>query len=233
MRPRRLILSIGIPRPCCRLYSPMDNSSVCYPKINLAVGYEVDAAWPRKPADLPWGQMPGVAVDAEDQVWLHTRSEVPVQAFTADGRFIRAWGQGLFGSAHRVRVDTQGNVWLADNWRHVVRKFTPAGELLLTLGTLDVAGCDETHLNGPTDMTITSGGEIFVSDGYGNFRIVHFDSRGRFIKAWGTVGVEPGQFNLPHTIGVDSAGVCTSAAGTMSAYRCSTTTGVFWTNGAT
>ncbi|MBI4578060.1 MAG: hypothetical protein HY718_00065 [Planctomycetes bacterium] len=184
----------------------MDKTTVRYPKVNLAIGYEVDPAWPQRPADLPWGAMPGLAVDAQDQVWLHTRSDVPVQAYTADGRFVRAWGQGLVGIAHHARVDREGNVWLADNGRHVVRKFTPAGELLLTLGTLDEPGCDETHLNGPTDMAITPAGDVFVSDGYGNFRVAHFDPKGRFVMAWGRMGVGPGEFNLPHTIGVDSRG---------------------------
>jgi hypothetical protein len=86
----------------------------------------------------------------------------------------------------------------------VVRKYTPEGEPMMTLGTPDEPGCDETHLNGPTDVAITADGDVFVSDGYGNSRVVHFDARGRFIKAWGELGVEPGQFSLPHAIAVDS-----------------------------
>ncbi|UCD30254.1 MAG: hypothetical protein JSV03_07235, partial [Planctomycetota bacterium] len=78
--------------------------------------------------------------------------------------------------------------------------------LLMTLGCLDKPGCDETHLNGPTDIAFGPQHDIFVSDGYGNNRVVHFDSNGRFIKAWGELGVERGQFSLPHCIGVDSQG---------------------------
>jgi hypothetical protein len=129
-----------------------------------------------------------------------------VQAYTPEGALLRAWGQGLSRSPHRIRIDTAGNVWLADNGLHVVRKFTPEGELLLTLGEPGVPGCDEKLLNGPTDMDFTASGDVFVSDGYGNARVVHFDKEGRFVKSWGRMGVEPGEFNLPHTLGVDSTG---------------------------
>lgn len=183
-----------------------DATQTVYPKIDLAIGYEVDPRWPQRPDGLEWGHMPGVTVDRQDQVWLFTRSQVPVQAFAADGRFLCAWGEGLVKSSHHIKVDPEGNVWLADNLRHVVRKFTPWGELLLTIGTLDEPGCDDTHLNGPTDMAITPAGDVFVADGYGNSRVAHFDPQGRFVKAWGELGVEPGQFSLVHTIGVDSQG---------------------------
>jgi len=177
-----------------------------YPKINLAIGYEVDPRWPQRPETLSWGHMPGVAVDREDNVWLFTRSPVPVQVYTPEGGFVRAWGKGASGRPHYCRIDKTGHVWLADDGRHVVRKYTPNGELLLTLGILDVPGCDQRHLNGPTDVAIAPSGDVFVSDGYGNNRVVHFDPQGRFVKAWGELGVEPGQFSLPHAIGVDSNG---------------------------
>jgi hypothetical protein len=177
-----------------------------YPKINLAIGYEVDAGWPQRPKDLVWGHVPGVAVDGEDNVWLHTRAEVPVQVYSADGRFIRAWGKGMVKRPHHIKIGPEGNVWLTDEGRHVVWKCTREGEVLMTLGVLDKPGCDETHLNGPTDVAFGPQGDIFVSDGYGNNRVVHFDGDGKFINAWGELGVGQGQFSLPHCIGVDSAG---------------------------
>jgi DNA-binding beta-propeller fold protein YncE len=79
--------------------------------------------------------------------------------------------------------------------------------LLKTLGTPGKAGDDENHLNKPTDMAITPSGDVFVSDGYGNDRIVHFNKNGEFVKAWGKTGTAPGEFNLPHAIVVDSKGI--------------------------
>jgi len=87
-----------------------------------------------------------------------------------------------------------------------VRKFTPQGKLLLTLGTEGAAGADESHLNMPTDMAIAPSGDVFVSDGYGNNRVVHFDAQGRFVKTWGKLGAGPGEFSCPHAIAIDSKG---------------------------
>ncbi len=179
---------------------------VQYPKINCAAAYEVDPRWPRKPAELQWGHMPGVAVDAEDRIYCFCRSDDPVQVYASDGTFIRSWGRGRFKQPHGMRVDPQGNLWVTDCLRHVVEKYTPEGELLLRLGTDDVPGCDATHFNQPTDLAIARSGELIIADGYGNSRVVHFDPKGRFIKAWGELGVRPGQFSLPHSIGVSSQG---------------------------
>lgn len=177
-----------------------------YPRINLAAGFELDARWPRKPAEFDWKDMPGVAVDAQDQVWVFNRGNVPVQVYGREGNLIRSWGREQVGRAHHIKIDPEGNVWLADIGLHVVRKFTPEGKLLLTLGTPGSAGADAHHLNQPTDMAITPSGDIFVSDGYGNNRVVHFDRQGRFVREWGKLGVRPGEFSLPHAIGVDSQG---------------------------
>jgi DNA-binding beta-propeller fold protein YncE len=123
-----------------------------------------------------------------------------VQVYDADGRFLRAWGKDTIKSAHHIKIDHEGNVWIADIGQHVVQKYTPEGKLLLTLGTKDHAGTDSTHLNMPTDMAITPQGDVFVSDGYGNARVVHFDKQGKFVKAWGKLGSKPGEFSIPHAI---------------------------------
>jgi DNA-binding beta-propeller fold protein YncE len=74
----------------------------------------------------------------------------------------------------------------------------------MTLGQTDEAGTDEKHFDKPTDMVVLPSGDIFVSDGYGNRRVVHFDKSGKFVKQWGREGSEPGQFACPHSIVADS-----------------------------
>ncbi|MGA2619992.1 MAG: peptidyl-alpha-hydroxyglycine alpha-amidating lyase family protein [Thermoguttaceae bacterium] len=177
-----------------------------YPRVNLATVYEVDPKWPQKPENVSWGEMPGVAVDKADRVWVFTRANPPVQVYDAGGKLIRAWGEGSIRTAHFLRFDPQGNVWVADVGNHVVLQFTVEGKLLKTLGTPGDPGCDRTHLDRPTDMAITPGGDVFVADGYGNDRIVHFDRDGKFVKQWGKLGTAPGEFSLPHSIVRDSAG---------------------------
>jgi hypothetical protein len=173
--------------------------------IVAAEGYTVDPAWPKKPADLAWGEMPGVAVDAKDQCWIFTRAKPAIQVFAADGAFVKSLDIENKRS-HHVKFDPEGNFWVADIGFHVVRKYATDGKLLLSLGTPDAPGVDETHFDKPTDMTVTPAGDIFVSDGYGNNRVVHFDKGGKFVKSWGKKGTGPGEFDLPHGIGVDSKG---------------------------
>ncbi len=171
------------------------------------VEYDVDPDWPQRPKHVGGaGWVSGLAIDGKDQVWFFRKGPDPVQVYTAEGKFVRSWGTGLFKNPHHLRIDSEGNIWVADFGLHVVQKFTPEGKLLQTLGVRGDKGADETHFNMPTDMAITSEGDVFVTDGYGNRRIVHFDKQGRFVKAWGSYGSGPGEFVLPHAIVVDSTG---------------------------
>jgi hypothetical protein len=164
----------------------------------------VDTTWPLKPADFKWAQMPGITIDNRDQVYIFTRSQPAVQIYQTDGKFVRAWDMEDFAGAHFIRIDPVGNIWTANITSHVVRKYSPEGKVLLTLGEAGRVGADQGHFNKPTDMTILLSGDIFVSDGYGNRRIVHFDANGKYVKEWGQAGTEPGQFVLPHSIVADS-----------------------------
>jgi len=179
-----------------------------YPPEPTVIEYAVDPAWPKRPAEMGSpAAVPAIAVDREDRIWCVERCEVPVQVYTTAGDLVRSWGKGEFKSPHNLRFDSRGNVWITDSEQHVVKKFTPEGKLLLTLGTAGKSGEDETHFSRPTDMAITPAGDVFVTDGYGNRRVVHFDAQGKFVKAWGSYGGGPGQFALPHMIVVDSRGV--------------------------
>ena len=184
------------------LCSPQDSRP---PAAGLQ-GFQVDPAWPKKPATVTWGDVPGVAVDAKDNVWIFTRHAPNLQIYSPDGQLLKTWPDLEHKSAHHLKFDGAGNVWMADVGLHTVRKFSPDGKLLLTLGTPGVEGVDESHFNKPTDMAIAPSGDIFVSDGYGNNRVVHFDKDGKFVKAWGKLGAGPGEFNLPHAIAMDSKG---------------------------
>jgi DNA-binding beta-propeller fold protein YncE len=177
-----------------------------YPHVNAATWYLVDPTWPQYPKDVPRAGVPSVAIDKAGCIWAFTRSNLPVQVYDADGKFVRGWGENAFENPHGLRLAPDGSVWLTDVDTHIVMQFTPDGKLLRTFGTRGVPGCDRTHFNAPTDMAITPTGDVFVSDGYGNNRIVHFDRDGRFIKSWGKLGSKPGEFSIPHAIVRDSKG---------------------------
>jgi DNA-binding beta-propeller fold protein YncE len=182
--------------------------AIKYPRINAAVWYEVDPNWPQRPPEVGWGHVPGVAVDRHDNVWIHTRTNLAVQVYSADGRYLKGWHKPATNSvAHFIRFDADGNVWLADVGLHTVTRRSPDdGRVLLTLGTPGEPGCDAAHFFKPTDMAFAPNGDIYVSDGYGNARVAQFDKRGKFIRTWGSLGTAPGQFSLVHSIVCDSQG---------------------------
>ncbi len=175
-----------------------------YPVVNVAPYYVADAAWPKRQEDMPWGHMPGVAIDKDGNVWCYTRAQPAIQVYSPTGDLVKSWATEENSTAHQIKIDKDGNVWLADIGLHLVRKFSPEGKELMHIGTPGELGKDETHLNKPTDMAIASNGDVFISDGYGNARIVHCDKDGKFIKAWGTLGNTDGRFSIPHAIAIDS-----------------------------
>jgi DNA-binding beta-propeller fold protein YncE len=177
-----------------------------YPHVTLATWYQVDPSWPQKPSQCNWSDMPGIAVDDHDQIYVYTRAVPPVQVYDSSGKFVRGWGEDAVKKAHHIKFDSKGMVWISDIGNHTVMQFTPEGKLLKTLGTRGVAGNDNAHFDQPTDMAITPDGQVFVSDGYGNSRVVHFDRDGRYVKSWGKLGTAPGEFSIPHAIALDSKG---------------------------
>ena len=168
--------------------------------------YKVVAGWPEPSSPIKLGQVSAVATDASDRVFVFHRGEPPVVVFDRDGKYLRSWGEGLVKKAHGLRIDREQNVWTTDVGHHLVRKFDHEGTLLMTLGREGMPGAGPDRFNQPTDVAVTPSGEFFVSDGYGNSRVVLFSKDGRYLKEWGTKGKGEGQFNLPHAIVLDPDG---------------------------
>ena len=147
--------------------------------------YVIDPKWPHKPEHFTWGQTPGVTVDSRDHIYVFTRSDLAVQIYQTDGTLLDAWKVEDSNGAHFIRIGPSGNVWTSNIKTHTIRKYSPEGKLLLTLGQPGQAGADTSHFDRPTDMAILPSGDIFVSDGYGNRRIIHFNATGKFINEWG------------------------------------------------
>ena len=125
----------------------------------------------------------------------------PVVFLDRDGKYLRSWDQG-FDLPHGMRLMPDGTLWLTDAGRHRVLKTTLDGEILMELGTADVAGTDERTFNKPTDVAVAADGTIYVSDGYGNCRVVMFDRDGTYRGSWGVPGTAPGEFDTPHSVAV-------------------------------
>jgi peptidylamidoglycolate lyase len=173
--------------------------------------YKVDATWARLPAGTTWnGNTSWITTDGKGQVMVLVRTAPYFRVLLRDGSWVKAFGDdGLFQSAHSVTIDPQGNLWVTDSAAHAVHKFSADGHLLMTLGKKGVAGDNTSKdlFNQPNHVAIVPNGDIYVSDGYVNARVVHFSKDGQFVRIIGGVkGSQPGQLQLPHGVALDSRG---------------------------
>ncbi len=113
---------------------------------------------------------------------------------------------------HSGAVDWEGNVYMIERDAHRIVKLSPKlDKFLMQLGTTDVKGNDATHFDLPSGIAVLKNGNIIVTDGYGNNRVVLFDKAGKFIKQVGKgkggpedKGNGPGEWVLPHKLAVDA-----------------------------
>ena len=165
--------------------------------------YELQENWAQLPDGWGFKQVGAVAVDENDDVYVFNRSDHPVMVFNRDGEFQRSFGEGHFPSAHGMCFGKDGTLWLVDSADHTVKNFTRFGDHIKTLGVKDEPHIGE-PFNRPTDVTIASNGDLYISDGYVNHRVHVFTSEGEYKFSWGQAsdlpGVWNGDFNLPHNI---------------------------------
>lgn len=182
--------------------------------------YEAVPGWPQLPAGYSWIEVTAVATDSKDRVFVFSRGERPLMIFDSEGTFLASWGEGTFVRPHGITIGPDDSVYLTDDLDHTVKKFTPDGKLLMTLGTSGRpsdtgATCIDYRTirhSGPpfyfpTNVALAADGDLYISDGYGNARIHHFSADGRLLHSWGEPGLGPGQFHVPHGIAVDSDGM--------------------------
>ena len=174
--------------------------------------FEADADFFQLPAGWNFEQTPGVAVNSAGHIYVFTRGDHALLEFDSDGNYVGELGHGLFDTPHGLRVDRDDNVWVTDLVRQQVLKLSPTGRILMAFGInraapgtmIDANGLKAVVFDKPTDIAFDRHGNIYVSDGYGNSRVVKFDSDGNFVKDWGEFGSGPGDFNLVHGILVDA-----------------------------
>ncbi len=155
----------------------------------------------------------------------------PIMKFDPSGTMIISFGAGLINWPHGIDVDAAGNVWVADGrdnvppgrrgappptrpdvvTGHQVLKFSPEGELLMTLGAPG-GGRGSDYFFQPNDVLVAPNGDIFVAEGHGNnpdnnpARILKFNRDGEFLLEWGSMGDGEGEFMQPHALAMDSRG---------------------------
>jgi hypothetical protein len=193
--------------------------------------------WAKMPGGRPMGSPGGVNIDTDgEHLWAIIRcgndgtprgsqtycdnSDLnPIIRFDPDGNVVEEFGSRMFAWPHGLHVDRDGNVWVTEAgsgespsgqpFGHQVFKFSPSGELLMTLGEAGVEGSGPNHFTAPSDIVTAPNGDIFVADGHssaGNNRIVKFSSDGTFIMDFAETGYGPGQLMGPHAMAMDPSG---------------------------
>ncbi len=185
------------------------------------------------PKDMYLGEVSGVAVNSKGYIFVLHRGNTSGPAYAAaatqllefdsKGKFIREIGKNLYAwsFAHMVRIDKEDNIWVTDKGSDMVISFDPAGRVRMVFGRKQEASDKETgpleHVNPPrpgeegrfrqvTDVAWDPQGNIYISDGYVNSRVVKADKDGNWIKSWGDRGNKPGEFHTPHSIAADARG---------------------------
>src|ERR1039457_3357422 len=163
------------------------------------------------PASVPGhtiGETEGISMNSKGHLFVYSRTGTGGSArggtaaelfeFDENLKFVNLWGPGNYAAsfAHSVRVDKYDNVWMLDEGSGMIVKFDPNGVVKMTLGRKLEA----------TDLTWDAQDNIYVSDGYDNSRIVKIAKDGTWVKAVGTYGSGPNQFNTPHGIAADAQG---------------------------
>jgi peptidylamidoglycolate lyase len=188
--------------------------------LDASIRYELVQHWPDLPKDLELGNPTGLSIDTTGNIVVFCRRNrkwpllgsmptKPIQSKTIliinkdNGKLINSWGNSLFIMPHGLTVDNENNIWVTDVGLHQVFKFSHDGKLLMKLGEAGVAGNDSLHFNKPTDIAIADDGSFYVSDGYGNSRVVKFSAIGKYLFEWGKKGSKESQFNIPHGISLD------------------------------
>jgi sugar lactone lactonase YvrE len=173
--------------------------------------YAVNSDWAKLPNGANWeGSTSWITADGKGHIVVLVRTKPYFRLFERNGAFVKAWGQeSEIASAHSVTIDRANNYWVTDSVGHQILKFDAAGKLLMTLGTKGKAGDNTSRdlFNQPNHVAIAPNGDIYVSDGYVNARIVQFGGDGKFIRIiGGDKGGNPGQLQVPHGVALDSRG---------------------------
>jgi sugar lactone lactonase YvrE len=190
---------------------------------DLPQPYRTTRDWGQLPPGVTWAAVTAIEPAPDGTIFVvHRcfansctgRSEAPILKYDASGRLLASWGAGMFVFPHGATVDREGNLWVTDargegGKGHQVFKFNRDGKVLLTLGKSGISGGGRDLFDQPTDVVVSTAGDIFVTDSHRNGRnnrVVRFTRDGTFVREWGRKGSGQGEFSEPHTIAMDSRG---------------------------
>lgn len=185
-----------------------------------ALCFELVEGWERLPVGWSHPDVAGVCTDSSGNVFLYCRGDHPVMIYDRQGNFVDSWGEGKFSyRTHGMFMSGGESLFLVDDGGNSVGQYTLDGKLVQSIGPAGVpseTGYDGRDVgtittggppfNRPTNLAVAPWGDLYVSDGYGNCRVHHFNGGGDLLHSWGEPGLGPGGFHLPHSAWVHTDG---------------------------
>ncbi len=173
--------------------------------------YEWVSGWGRLPEGMQFGSTHGaVQVDAAGRVYVNTDTENAIIVFDEAGKFLKTMGAEWKGGTHGMQIRKEGSrefIYLTNLGRNEFAKLTLEGETVWVKGYPEQSGVyTKKEEFKPTGIAFAPNGDFYVTDGYGQQYIHHYNSKGEYVRSWGGKGKEDGKFNTPHAIIVDSRG---------------------------
>ncbi len=233
---RRTLPDGYVATPSCK-GSPICGREGGYARNQLArVLYDTNMGYKYSyPYFLPKGigGVPSVALDSKGNLWVFKRSPVGVtqlMKFDANKKLVLEVPESVISyqeKAHGMAVDADDNVWVADAGQATVKKLSPDGKLLLTIGERGKRGDwhedkGQRLLWQPVMIAFGPKGAVYIGMGhanespndvnspdplnqYGVARVLQVTSDGKFVRQWFGNEVGQGKFNDVHGLAVDPA----------------------------
>lgn len=181
--------------------------------------FQADGNWAKRPEGVNWLDVVAVHFTSDNNVYVFNRGDRELIYFDSAGNHQGDWGATNFARPHGITISPEDEIFLTDDFGHTVTKYDLAGNVIFTLGTRGMhseTGATNVDyrtiqysagpFNFPTNLVIAKDRSFYVSDGYGNARIHHFNHDGEHLRSWGDPGSKPGQFAVPHDLRISNTG---------------------------
>ena len=178
--------------------------------------YKIDLQWGALNSNFyPVNDCHEMVQDSQGRILMltnHTKNNVIV--YDKSGKLLEVWGTDYPG-AHGLTLNVENGedvLYIADNNRHEVIKTTIKGEVLQVFEYPKESGKYKTKESYvPTETAIAPNGDVYITDGYGEQYIMHYNAKGELLNVFGGRGEEDHLFNNAHGICIDTrdaAGPC-------------------------
>ena len=164
--------------------------------------YETIYPFGKVPEGTPFEKVSHVATDSKGRVYAAQRADPPILVFDGDGNLLSTWGGDFMVDPHGIYISPSDEVFLIDRDYHEVFKCDTEGRVQMRLGNRSKPA-GQAPFSHPADIAVSSSGDIFICDGYGNSSIHRYTADGKYLGSWGVPGKGPAEFTTPHGIWLD------------------------------